>query len=419
MKNSDNFNTISKTPQELVHIKHTISARQYKYWFLLLKIYKEQLENGLQADKNGFYHVSLAEIYAFLGYEPVKKEFKSDLEKLRKEPIIINYLGKDNKPVTHGMGFISEWKVSSTKIAFKFPSFIEDVMKGDLEAKQMFLLLNWEIFNSLNGKYEAIIYKLCKDYIGIGRTPYFTVDEYRDYIGLSENEYKIFKELNRWTISNPIKNINNNEMVDILVDVVLEKMGRKVVGLYFIAKYKNNNNQELKFENHEPNPVFQFAKTMITPKQQMEYLTQYLPEQIEAIIERANEYITDLKKNGKKANIGAIYKKAFTENWGEQKLFEKQEIERKKEAKKQAEKQKIEIEKVREQKIAEDKENTKRAIEIFDMMGDSEKEAVLNEVENKLAPFFQERFRKNRANNVPVYNDVVVAVILKKIILNE
>ena len=178
--NNQDKKPLTRTPQELVHIKHSISARQYKYWFLLLKGYKELIEANTQADKDGFYSVSLSDISNLMGYEPVKKELKADLEALRQQPIIINYLEKDGKPVTHGMGFLSEWKVSSTKISFKLPSFIEKVVQGNLEAKQMFLLLNWDIFNSFGGKYEAIIYKLCKDYIGVGRTPYFTVEEYRD-----------------------------------------------------------------------------------------------------------------------------------------------------------------------------------------------------------------------------------------------
>lgn len=204
--------TLTRTPQELIHIQHSISARQYKYWFLLLKTYKDLLESGVEKDEKGFYSLSLAHISNLMGYEPVKKELKTDLEALRRQPIIINYLEKNGKPVTHSMGFISEWKVTSTQVAFKLPSFIEDVLKGDLEARQMFLLLNWDIFNSFGGKYEAIIYKLCKDYIGVERTPYFTVEEYRHYIGLKDDEYISTDDFNKRCLKNPIKNINNNEM---------------------------------------------------------------------------------------------------------------------------------------------------------------------------------------------------------------
>ena len=59
-------------------------------------------------------------------------------------------------------------------------------MKGLDDAKAIFHLLHWEIFSSFNGKYEAILYKLCKDYVGVQRTPYMSIDDFRHYIGLQD-----------------------------------------------------------------------------------------------------------------------------------------------------------------------------------------------------------------------------------------
>lgn len=400
---------LTRTPQELVHIKHSISARQYKYWFLLLKAYKELIEANTQADKDGFYSVSLSDISSLMGYEPVKKELKSDLEALRQQPIIINYLEKDGKPVTHGMGFLSEWKVSSTKISFKLPSFIEKVVQGNLEAKQMFLLLNWDIFNSFGGKYEAIIYKLCKDYIGVGRTPYFTVEEYRDYIGLKENEYKQFFELNRWAISKPIKNINDNEMSDILVKVFLEKKGVKVIGLHFEMEYKATT-PLLEIAPIEPNPAFEKSLITIPPNKQLEYLGQFSEDQIKAIIDRANGYIDKLKADGKKASIGAIYNKAFLESWGldnweaEQKAkTEEEERKRQAKAKKEAEeKAKKEAEEREQQERAE----RERCFSVFEALPQDEQEAILDEIEQTIKqtiPFFLTGFKEDRKNGLKPY----------------
>lgn len=397
---------ITRTPQELVHIKHSISARQYKYWFLLLKAYKELIEANTQADKDGFYSVSLSDISNLMGYEPVKKELKADLEALRQQPIIINYLEKDGKPVTHGMGFLSEWKVSSTKISFKLPSFIEKVVQGDLEAKQMFLLLNWDIFNSFGGKYEAIIYKLCKDYIGVGRTPYFTVEEYRDYIGLKENEYKQFFELNRWAISKPIKNINDNEMSDILVKVVLEKKGVKVIGLHFEMEYKTTT-PVLEIAPLEPNPAFEKSLITIPPNKQLEYLGQFSEEQIKAIIDRANDYIDKLKADGKKASVGAIYNKAFLESWGLDNWEAEQKAKAEEEDRKRQVKAKREAE-LKAQREAEEREKQERAerercFAVFEALPQDEQEAILNEIEEKIKqtmPFFLKGFQENRKHGL-------------------
>lgn len=397
---------ITRTPQELVHIKHSISARQYKYWFLLLKAYKELIEANTQADKDGFYSVSLSDISNLMGYEPVKKELKADLEALRQQPIIINYLEKDGKPVTHGMGFLSEWKVSSTKISFKLPSFIEKVVQGDLEAKQMFLLLNWDIFNSFGGKYEAIIYKLCKDYIGVGRTPYFTVEEYRDYIGLKENEYKQFFELNRWAISKPIKNINDNEMSDILVKVVLEKKGVKVIGLHFEMEYKTTT-PVLEIAPLAPNPAFEKSLITIPPNKQLEYLGQFSEEQIKAIIDRANDYIDKLKADGKKASVGAIYNKAFLESWGldnweaEQKA-KAEEAERKRQVKAKREAE-LKAQREAEERERQERAERERCFAVFEALPQDEQEAILNEIEEKIKqtmPFFLKGFQENRKHGL-------------------
>jgi len=316
MKN--NKPVILKAPQSIVHIKHTISLRQYKYWVLMLRFYREFFELNEKPDDDGFYVVQLAKISSYMGYEPMKTELKSDFMALRNEPITINYLDKDGKKATHGMGFISEWKITSKTVAFKIPSFLEKVMRGDDEASKIFQLLNWSIFNSFNGKYEAIIYKLCKDYIGVGRTPYMTVEEYREYIGLKENEYNPFSRLNEWTITTPIKAINKNELSDISVSVEYKRTGRKVEGLYFKAKERKQTS--LPFPEFEPHKAFAFAKVAISIQDQNKYLEAMLPEEIEATIQRANEYGESIKAKGQKIQMGGIYHKAFLERWGVQYL---------------------------------------------------------------------------------------------------
>lgn len=397
---------VTKAPQEIIHVKHTISARQYKYWFLLLKTYKELLESGAEKDEKGFYNVSIAEISNLMGYELVKKELKADLEALRQQPIIINYLEKNSKPVTHGMGFISEWKVSSTQIAFKLPSFLEDVLKGDLQAKQMFLLLNWDIFNSFNGKYEAIIYKLCKDYIGVGRTPYFELKEYRDYIGLKDDEYKVFKELNRWTISKPIQNINNNELSDILIEVVLKKQGRNVIGLHFEMKYKPQIQQIIQIEHNEPNPAFEKCLIPINPQKQIEYLTRYSEEQIKAII----DYVNEQSKQKEIKNLGGYYAKAFENGWGldnweaEQKAkAEEEERKRQEKAKREAE---LKAQKEAKEREEQEKAERERCFSVFEALPQDEQETILDEMEEKIKqsmPFFLTGFKKDRENNLKPY----------------
>jgi plasmid replication initiation protein len=367
-----------KTPQSLVHIKHSITARQYKYWYILLKLYRDMFEVGEEADKNGFRFVSLATMTELLGYEPVKAELKKDFEALRQQPIIINYLEKDGSKAMHGMGFLSEWKITSKKIGFRFPSFIESVIQGDDDAKKMFLMLNWNIFNSFTGKYEAIIYKLCKDYIGIGRTPYMTIEDYREYIGLSDSDYPATRDFNKRCVNDPIKAINKNDLSDISVSVEFKHSGRKIQGLWFKAELKKQ--IQLPFEEFKPHPAFDYAKVSISAEEQTQYLERYTPEQVQAIIDRANEYGDELKGKGKQAKLGGIYKTAFAEGWGldriEQKKAEKLEQEQQKNKQKQQQEQEMQSQK----KEQLEQEVVKQKIIDFEGLPEAEKNAFMLEM---------------------------------------
>lgn len=354
-----------KTNQSFVHIKHSISIRQYKYWHLLIKFFSEQVADGVQPDSDGFYYESRAKISEFIGYELMSKELKKDVEALRKEPIVINYLEKDGSPAIHGMGFISEYKITNTKIGFRLPSFIEKVVKGENESRKLFLLLNWNIFNSFTGKYEAIIYKLCKDYVGIGRTPYFSVQEYRDYIGLSETEYSENKSLFRRCIHDPLKKIKESELCDITVSVEFKKTGTNIIGLNFIVE--NKKQTVLPFEEFTPSLAFQYSKIAISQQDQSKYLTQFEEEEIAASIERANSYIEGLKNSGKNISMGAIYAKAISENWGKQLLEEREVLKQEQEKEEQRKQRKIakENKKAADQKSKLDQE-AEKTIALFD-----------------------------------------------------
>jgi plasmid replication initiation protein len=308
-------NTIQevKAPQAIVHIKHSITLRQYKVWLIVLQKFREFHEDGMKPDDDGLFSFPKSELDNLLDYEINKDVLRSEFEKIRKEPIILNYLEKDKTPATHGMGFISEWKITAKTVKFKLPSFLENVMKGLDQSRAMFALLNWEIFNHFSGKYEAIIYKLCRDFIGAVNTPYMTIEEFRGYMGLKPNEYKEFMDLNKFVIKKPVKSINESAVSDISIKIQYRTEGRKTLGLYFVVSKKNQTS--IPFPELEQNPAFQFAKVHIEASMQMEYLALRKPEEIELCIERANEYGEGEAAKGKEPNYGAIYRKAINEGW--------------------------------------------------------------------------------------------------------
>ena len=379
-----------KTPQELVHIKHRITLRQYKYWVLILKSYRESYESGIQPNDGGFFYMPMQRLKDHLGYEPNKTELRADFEALRKEAIIYNVLGKDGKKAQRGSGFISEWEVSSNWVGYKLPDFlVKCVERLDLK-NAIFQQLNWDIFNSFSGKYEAILYKLCKDYVGVQRTPHMPIHVFREYMGLRESEYSAFKDLNKFVISGPSKKINESKLADIEIEVLFTKESRRVVGLQFLVKRKFQ--MDLGFGD---DPAFASAKVTILLVQQQKYLEEKPAEEIALAIERANEYADEQEKKGSQVNYGALYQTAIMQGWGtEQKA--KLEIEAKKIEKKLKIERVKEAEKERDVQAEQDRSVLRRAMkDRFDSLDSTEQSNLINEFGSTLKGFPLTTFKKS------------------------
>lgn len=309
---------VIKTPQELVHIRHEITLRQYKYWLLMLRSYREAHEQGTQPNERGFFQVSYATIETFLGYEVSRVTLREDLTAIRREEIVYNVMEKDGGQIVRGAGFISEWEISASGIGFKLPDFLQESVKQLDIRGSIFHALNWSIFNSFAGKYAAIIYKLCKDYVGVGRTPVIGIEDLRKYLGIKDTEYLEFKDLNKYLISQPIKSINASEISDITVESVFTRENRKITKVQFLVSKRRQLLLDL-----TDDPAFALAKVPIPLAQQQAYLASRPAELIALAIERANTYGEAKQCEGGDVNYGALYRKAINEDWGTEQLAKK------------------------------------------------------------------------------------------------
>lgn len=315
-KESTSPKLVLKTPQSLVHIKHSISLKQYKLWIIMLKHYKEKFDKG--EISQDLFIIPKSELDSFFGYENAKHEIEKDLEALRKEPIIFNVLKKDGESEQQGQGFISEWTLSPSKVGFLLPSYIAEAVQG-LQHARLFSLLNLSIFNQFSGKYEAFLYKLCADYVGIQRTPEMAIEAYRSYMGLKPGEYEAGRDLNKFIIQAPVDKINENDICDIQVEPIYKRQGRKIVSIYFKVQYKKQGILDFPLV-----PAFAEARIPIPLSAQSRYMTNFSADEIALSIERGNSYIDALKGRGANIDLGAIYNKAIEENWGAQLAAQKQ-----------------------------------------------------------------------------------------------
>lgn len=318
----DEIARIIKTPQELVHIRHTITLSQYKLWLLMLRAFRMEYEvSGEELQPETMCYVSLKELEAYFGYELKLSQLRDDLEAIRKEPILINLLTKDGKESQVGQGFIFMYEVSASRVGVVLPPLIRHAVCNLGTSSSIFHNLNWSIFNSMAGKYDAIIYKLCKDYIGVGRTPYMPLEVFRSYIGLEATEYTAFKQLSQSVIRRSLDRINTNPITDIEVACKYKKQGRTVVGLQFelTPKYQAG----IDFGDHAS---FVYARVTIPQAKQQAYVKEFGAAAVEMSIRRANEYADEQRRLGKDVKYGALYRKAIEDNWGAE-LLRHQELE--------------------------------------------------------------------------------------------
>lgn len=357
---------------------------------LILKSYREAYESGAEASDSGFFYMPMKRLTGYLGYEPNRSELRTDLESLRKEAIIYNVLGKDGKTAQRGSGFISEWEVSANWVGYKLPDFlVKCVERLDLK-NAIFQQLNWNIFNSFSGKYEAVLYKLCKDYVGVQRTPYMQLAIFREYMGLKESEYAEFKDLNKFVISGPIKKINESNLADITITVDFTKESRRVVGLQFLITRKAQ--MDLAFGD---DPAFSAARVTISLVQQQKYLAEKDSSEVALAIERANQYADEQERKSNHVNLGAIYKTAILQGWGAEHKA-KLELESKKHEKTITSELVRNVGKLQEIEAKQDRTNLRRvAKEKFETLDLDDQAALVQEFGQTLKGFPLTTFKKS------------------------
>lgn len=284
----------------------------------------------------------------------------------------------------------------------------------------------------LNSKYSVRLYEILIAWRSTGKTPRIALEDIRYRLGLSENEYKTMEAFKRRVLDLATNEIN--EKTDIQVSYEQHKQGRKIIGFSFEFKVKKStkvpNEDKVQAEvlaiesskDHEQseiNPIFQDYLAYISVSDQKNYLKQYSEDEIKAIIERADEYLGGLGQKGKKPSKGAIYKKAFLENWGKEKLFEKQEEERKKEAIKKEKQAKISEEKEREERRLKERERREEAIKIFEALPLETQEEILDVVQEQLSSFFKTKFIEARRKGEPAHLNTMATILIQKILFDN
>ena len=224
-------------------------------------------------------------------------------------------------------------------------------------------------------------------------------------MGITDDEYPLFKQMNQRCIAAPVAEINESEISDITVSPEYARTGRKVNGLHFTIEKRTQ--LQIPLPKVERCTVFDATKIPISPVRQLKYLEIRTPEQIELCIARANQRIEHAEKAKKPIkNLGAYYDTAIREGWHDE---EQVEANRRAEelAKKEAQQQAVLEAKKKEEQEAEDRKQHAEALFLrFKSLPDGEKNLVLKEALNK--PMVKRYFDKSGVESQIVRSEIIL-----------
>jgi plasmid replication initiation protein len=183
----------------------------------------------------------------------------------------------------------------------------------------------------MTSSYAIRLYELLKQWGSVGQRE-IELEWFKKALMVDDDYPRLF-DFKKRVLDVALSQIN--EFSDLSASYTQRKTGRIVTHLIFIFSKKPPPKQEAKQETavvkppKQPVPEldgkspFRLAQAPIPAKTQTEYLKLRTGEEIELCIERANEYGSGQEKAGKPVRYGALYRKAITDGWHQEKARQK------------------------------------------------------------------------------------------------
>lgn len=187
----------------------------------------------IDRDKDNFNTLSLniKEFTRLIGTTTERyTEIREVIRELRKKEIIINT--NDRELITGWLSSIDYIKDSGVVEL----EFSEKLIPYLLQLKERFTRYQLKNILYLKNKYSIRVYELMKQYEKIKKRK-FTIEELKDLLMMGDM-YSEFKDFNRYVLKPTMEEIN--KYTDINMDMELIKRGRKVVGIEYIIKSKED-----------------------------------------------------------------------------------------------------------------------------------------------------------------------------------
>lgn len=252
----------------------------------------------------------------------------------------------------------------------------------------------------------------------------FTLEEYRQLLGVDKKAYPIFSAFRTWTIEPPVKEISEQTDLEIFETKYI-KTGRKITGVSFVVLIKDEKQKKAKIEKEERKEEEQDGKHEIHRAVQAlidngfsfenakTYKTKYGIKQIE----RNLAYMQAEERNGKKIeNRPAYLASAIREDWGQYREVEMKAKAEKDRKRREAEQKALENQTTLEEQI---KANFERAFSVFEGMDKTKQDELIFEYSNQADSFSLDQMRKAEKKGESIFSIKIVKSTFTKFLIDR
>ncbi len=135
--------------------------------------------------------------------------------------------------------------------------FASDVIPLITRLEQRFTEYDIDQVSNLQSKYAVRLYELLVQWRSTGKTPMINLQELRNRLGLSDDEYNRSDNFKRRVLDLAIKQINDN--TDLTASYEQHKQGQKIKGFTFKFKCKPTQKPTEQLEQRDPNTLDMFV----------------------------------------------------------------------------------------------------------------------------------------------------------------
>jgi hypothetical protein len=403
----------------VIHISNRITLFQRRAWNILLANAFNDLENP----SVHVFKIPFIELCERLGYRHTDKKYKEvgvALERLVDYSVRWNILRKDGKEKRGSASLLAGFEIEDGMCYYDYSAILRDKLSNP----SIYARINLTIQNRFNSKHALALYETFVDYQRIGQTPWISLKDFRELMGLDNNKYVLFKDLNKWVISTALKEINRES--DLQINLEKKKERRRITELKFIIRKNPKYQPALEFDPFPSEVEIKELEDLSTNVNQelMDRLVNFGVPIGKAKLELKNDEqrvrmaldaaISYIEKQGDNIyNIAGVVNRAITDGWGQKSPVEIENEEKKKaQVQAKTKKEKAERELEEKQRIFGE-ERKDEAFRIFNAMSEQEKEGVLTEVEKRVSPFLRKSYNEKGIHSPMVMMSVFIPYLSK------